>query len=94
MGLLLEELNVLLAGDAVKNGWQFIRGLPPLCFHTTQAALESYAKVRSIAGIVIPGHDRPFRLLEGDQIEYLGQWSATIDSFADPGAEAKSHTLL
>ena len=93
MGLFLEDLNTLLAADAVKNGWEFVRGIAPPAFHSSDAALENYAKVKSISDIIIPGHDRPFRILDNGDIEYLEDWSVQIESFADPHNDAKRYTM-
>lgn len=87
-GLILEELDTLLAGDGVKNGWEFVRGIAPPAFHSSEAALGNYDKVRSAASVVIPGHDRPFRILDSGGIEYLEDWVAQIDSFGDPDRDA------
>ena len=92
-GLVLEELDTLLAGDAVKNGWEFVRGIAPTAFHSSEAALENYDKVLSIVTVVVPGHDRPFRILDRGRIEYVDQWSVEIDSFGDPQSDAKSYTV-
>lgn len=92
-GLVLEGLDTLLTGDAVKNGWEFVRGIAPAAFHSSEAALESYVQVKSIAKVVVPGHDRPFRILDCGEIEYLGQWSARVDSFGDPGRDAQIYVL-
>ena len=92
-GLVLEELDTLLAGDAVKNGWEFVRGIAPTAFHSSEAALENYGKVLSIVKVVVPGHDRPFRILDRGRIEYVDHWSVEIDSFGDPQSNAKSYTV-
>jgi N-acyl homoserine lactone hydrolase len=94
MGLFLEELNTLLAADAVKNGWEFVRGIAPPAFHSSDAALANYAKVKSMSDVIVPGHDRPFRILDNGDIEYLEDWSVQIDSFAEPHNDAKRFILL
>ncbi len=94
MGLVLEELDTLLAGDAVKNGWEFVRGIAPPIFHSSEAALKSYDRVKSLASVVVPGHDRPFRILHHGKIEYLGQWSTQIDSYGDPVRDVKTYVLV
>jgi glyoxylase-like metal-dependent hydrolase (beta-lactamase superfamily II) len=92
-GLILEEVDTLLAGDAVKNGWEFVRGVAPTAFHSSEAALENYDKVQSIVKVVVPGHDRPFRIVDRGEIEYLDHWSVQIDSFGDPLSDVSSYIL-
>lgn len=93
MGLVLEELNTLLAGDAVKTAWEFVREIAPPAFHSSEAALENYSKVKSIAKVVVPGHDRPFRILDRGEVEYLENWPVEITCLGDPNSDATSHTL-
>ncbi len=70
IGLLLEEKRVLIAGDAVKNAWEFSKDIVMSHFDSKEHALESYRKVRSCADIVIPGHDLPFEPTDTENVKY------------------------
>lgn len=70
-GLLLTKEKVLMAGDGVKNGWEFVRRQPPPSFFSSKAALESYRRAAAVAELIIPGHDRPFRIHQTSGIDYL-----------------------
>jgi N-acyl homoserine lactone hydrolase len=85
-GLLLKQEKVLLAGDGVKNGWEFTRRQPPPCFFSTHAALESYERATAAAELIVPGHDRPFRIGSGGKIDYVAEPSIEIRFCPDPGA--------
>ena len=89
MGLFLEAPKILFAGDAVKNAWEFVHAAAPPPFVSEEMSLQSYAKIRSMAKIVVPGHDRPFRLMDDGKVEYTEDWSAEIRVFDNPYQEAK-----
>jgi N-acyl homoserine lactone hydrolase len=93
MGLLLRDEGVLLSGDAVKNAWDLVHDEPPPCFAAPELALESYRRVREVAATVVPGHDRPFRLIEGG-VRYEEEWSVEIEVYADPSREPERVSLL
>lgn len=94
-GLLLEDEGVLLAGDAVKNVWDFVRGEPPPSFHSKETAPENYRRIRELARVVVPGHDRAFELLPGGGLRYLpGGEPVKLDLYADPAAPPAPLTLL
>ena len=84
MGLFLEHDHVIVAGDAVKNAWEFVHSAAPPPFVSEESSLQTYNKVKSLAKLVIPGHDRPFRLMDDGKVEYTQNWSAEIKIFADP----------
>jgi glyoxylase-like metal-dependent hydrolase (beta-lactamase superfamily II) len=83
-GLLLEDEGVVLAGDGVKNAWDFIRNEPPPAFFSSTTAPANYARVRQLADTVVPGHDLPFRIAPDGTVATLGRQDAFIDSYADP----------
>ena len=93
MGLLLEKERILLAGDAVKNAWEFVRGIPPAPVHSPAVALETYGRIKTLADIIVPGHDRPFRLDHDGKVHYTTHWSAEINVYPDPEQEVKVLTL-
>ncbi len=64
MGLLLREDNqptTVLSGDAVKNLAELASGTVGMSLDN-EASARSIAKVRDIADVVIPGHDRLLRV--------------------------------
>lgn len=84
MGLLLEHGHVIVAGDAVKNAWEFVHSAAPPPFVSEELSLQTYDKIKSLAKLVIPGHDRPFRLMDNGKVEYTQNWSAEIKIYGDP----------
>jgi len=93
MGLYYEEDGILFASDAVKNAWEFCRNEPPTTFFSRAVAMENYARIREIARIIVPGHDRHFRLGKDNSVQYLGQYQAEIRSYADPAQEGMIHRI-
>ena len=93
MGLLSRESGVLLAGDGVKNAWEFSRDQAPPCFGQPEQALESYARVRALGGLVIPGHDRPFRLGAGGALERPPIQPLEVCLYLDPGERPRVWTM-
>lgn len=87
-GLLLEQEGVLVAGDGIKNGYEFARGTPPPVFGDSVEALQSYQRSAEVARVIIPGHDAPFRLQHESGIEYLDRYSLDIVLADKPGQEA------
>jgi glyoxylase-like metal-dependent hydrolase (beta-lactamase superfamily II) len=92
-GLLLEREKTLLAGDGVKNGWEFTRRKPPPCFFSTRAALESYKRAAAAAKLIVPGHDRPFQVGPEGKIAYVLESSVEISFFPDPSASPRTVPL-
>lgn len=72
IGLVVEtaEGTAVLTGDAVPSAKSLRRGSPSTAVDAT-AAIGSVAAVRERAGLVFPGHDRPFRVVAGEPGEYL-----------------------
>lgn len=89
MGLLLEHDSIIVAGDAVKNAWEFVHLVAPPPFVSEVSSLQSYNKIRSLAKVVIPGHDRPFRLTDDDRVEYIQDGSAEICIYENPYQDAR-----
>lgn len=94
-GLLLADEGVLLAGDAVKNAWDLVRGEPPPSFHSRDTAPENYRRVRELARVVVPGHDRPFELLPGGGVRHLADdLEVRLELYADPAQPPAPLTLF
>ena len=79
IGLLVETAagTACVSGDAVHSPWVLESGQPPIVFGSLTQARESVAKALSAAGIIYPGHDRPFRVVDGEG-EYLEPFALTI----------------
>ena len=93
-GLWLEEEGVLLAGDAVKNAWDFVRGEPPPSFFSRETAPANYRRMRDLARIIVPGHDRPFEVLPDGAVRYLASPGIGLEVYVDPGAPPRHLRLL
>ncbi|HET9596213.1 MAG TPA: MBL fold metallo-hydrolase [Anaeromyxobacteraceae bacterium] len=93
-GLLLEDDGVLLAGDAVKNAWDFVRGEPPPSFFTRETAQANYRRIRELAGTVVPGHDRAFEIAPDGGIRYLESARVDLELYADPRSDPRVVNLL
>lgn len=78
-GLLLED-DILLAGDAVKNAWDFTHNIPPKAIFSREKGLENYSKILELARLIIPGHGRPFKV-NGTSVEYVGENKHTYVRF-------------
>jgi glyoxylase-like metal-dependent hydrolase (beta-lactamase superfamily II) len=83
-GLLLEHEGVVLAGDAIKNAWDFVRNEPPPAFFSAATAPANYARVRGLADTIVPGHDVPFRIRPDGSVASLGRQEVVIDCYGDP----------
>jgi glyoxylase-like metal-dependent hydrolase (beta-lactamase superfamily II) len=83
-GLVLENEGMLLAGDSIKNAWDFVRNEPPPAFFSAATAPANYARVRELGGTVVPGHDLPFRIGQDGSVTPVGRQEAIIESYADP----------
>ena len=69
MGLYIQDQNLILAGDAVKNRHDFAHSIPPPCFDTEDRALASMHRVRGLASNILPGHDTAFSLAEDGRLQ-------------------------
>lgn len=75
-GLLLENERIFIAGDAVKNAWDFTNNIPPRAIYDGQKGLQNYEKLRKKVDLIVPGHGRPFKSLNG-KVEYVGDCNYT-----------------
>ena len=83
-GLALEthRIQEVAEGDEVAAGVRVIElpghsRQPPIVFGSLSQARESVAKALSAAEIIYPGHDQPFRVVEG-RADYLKPFALTI----------------
>lgn len=61
----------VLSGDAVASAPDALDGMCPNVFWDPTQADESNHRVVELADIVYPGHDRPFRVLGTNTVDYL-----------------------
>ena len=83
IGLLVETEEGVsgLTGDALHFARIALTGRNPLVFWNEREANESIAKMVSAADVLYPGHDRPFRLVDGE-IEYTVPFELTLTNLA------------
>jgi N-acyl homoserine lactone hydrolase len=67
--LVRSSSKVVVAGDALPIFDNFIKSVPPALHVDRDLAISSMSRIISIAEIVIPGHDRPFSVLERRYIQ-------------------------
>ena len=85
IGLLVEtEAGIAgLTGDAMHTAAVGVAGRSPLVFYSESQAAESIARVMSESDLLYPGHDRPFRMVDGSP-EYIEAYKLTL-SGVQPG---------
>ena len=88
-----EAGRCIVTADVVLNAIQATTRKHPIVFWNERQADKSIARVLDEADIVYPGHDQPFRLVDGD-VRYEEQMQLTITgvspdepglTFAPPG---------
>jgi N-acyl homoserine lactone hydrolase len=80
---------VVLCGDVVKNSWEVVAGEPTSQNPDDELSRQSINKIKQRGEVIIPGHDRPFRLRD-EGLEYLTEFSWKIygNVFPRPQNEA------
>lgn len=73
-----DEGVCILVGDAIHNGRVARAGRSPLVFWDQQQADASIRRCVESGSLIYPGHDRPFRLRNGE-LEYEGDFAITIN---------------
>ena len=92
-GLLLEKEGVLIAGDGIKNGYDFVKKLPPPAFGSSEDALACYQCAEDRARIIVPGHDQPFRVPVVGEVDYLVEYSLELSYAGNPAGEPQNIRL-
>ena len=64
--------TVVLTGDALTAASCIELGKPLLVFWNEEQAAQSVQKILGAAKIFYPGHDRPFKVDEKGNVEYIG----------------------
>lgn len=55
--------TLVVAGDALPTEANFLKGVPPAISYDSNVSLQSMAMITNMADWVIPGHDKPFRVM-------------------------------
>ena len=73
---------VVLCGDALKNSWELITRDPGLVLGSREDARNSISLLAEQNAILVPGHDRPFKLIDGKVHPITSfSWSLTLDLY-------------
>lgn len=64
----------IITGDAVHNAPIALSGHNPLIFSNQEQADASVRRCAQSGGVILPGHDRPFRLKNGE-VQYIGEFA-------------------
>ncbi len=83
-GLLLEQEGVLIASEAIKNARDFDLGKIPPVFGDPDRVLASYQCLETLADVIIPGHDSPFRQSSSGSPIYLDRTHVKISFSNQP----------
>jgi N-acyl homoserine lactone hydrolase len=89
IGLEVETENgaCLIVGDAIHNAAVARAGRNPLVFWNAEQADASIRRCVQSGAVIYPGHDRPFRIKDGE-IDYQTEFSFTVTNIGPdmPGA--------
>jgi glyoxylase-like metal-dependent hydrolase (beta-lactamase superfamily II) len=80
------DVYVALTGDAIKNAYDYVQGVAEMSYDE-ETSRNTIQKIREIANIVVPGHDRPF-FADGTRIAYLSDATHEIKARANPYSDA------
>lgn len=69
--------SVAVCGDVAKNAWEAVTGAPTSQSIDHDLSCKSINVVKQRGEVIIPGHDRPFRLTD-EGLEYLKEFSLQI----------------
>ena len=65
---------IALTGDALPIMDNYVKWVPPGIHYDPKIALESMSKITELADIIIPGHDRPFRIIKDNNSQRKAQY--------------------
>ncbi len=74
-----DEGTCLIVGDALHNAGVAVRGYSPLVFWDAKQADASIKRCVDTGHLIYPGHDRPFRIVDG-QPDYIGEFHMTLSN--------------
>jgi N-acyl homoserine lactone hydrolase len=86
MALLVEQdgSTAAVSGDALPYAASVRTGLPRLAFWDVEEARRSVALLLERAQAFYPGHDRPFRVMEGGRVSYLQPARINLTGWPEP----------
>ena len=82
-----------IVGDALPLARCYLQGLPTLIVWSEQEARESIHRIAARCGLVYPGHDRPFRIVEGGT-QYLGPLTVTVSTPVEAAEDNLAVTFM
>ena len=84
IGLAVETAGGLtvVTGDALHHARLVAIGENPLIFWDRKAAADTIARVVEVADVIVPGHDRAFRVAENKKIEYVEDFQMSLYNVA------------
>jgi len=82
-----DDGTAVITGDVLHYSAAALTRKNPLVFWNDEQATQSIDRVVSLADVIYPGHDRPFRITVGGEIDYLRPFEFTLVNVdpADPG---------
>lgn len=85
IGLTVETADGLsvVTGDALHHAKLLAIGENPLIFWDRKAAADTIARVAEVADVIVPGHDRAFRLTKDKKVEYIEDFQMSLYNVAD-----------
>lgn len=85
IGLAVETADGLtvITGDALHHAKLVAIGENPLVFWDRKAAADTIARIVEVADVIVPGHDRAFRVAENKKIEYVEDFQLSLYNVAD-----------
>ena len=70
VGLFIKQLGTSVVGDAIKNSREFTNRCPSYYFSSLELWNRSVSKVISLSKMILPGHDRLFKITGDKSFEY------------------------
>jgi len=81
-----ENKTTVICGDCPRSAWELIKGESILCFGSPKDFKNTIKRIRKIANLIIPGHDRPFTIRK-DEIIYQKSLNVDLYLYLNPKAE-------
>lgn len=91
MTVTTDEGTAAVTGDVLHYASAALTRRNPIVFWSEEQATESIDRLVELADVIYPGHDRPFRLVDGE-IDYLRPYEFTVVNAKpdDPGFSVTS----
>lgn len=84
--------RAVVTGDALHYASVALSRRSPLVFWDEELAKESINRILGLADVIYPGHDRPFRIADGDEIVYERPYALSLSGVSpdQPGLKFSS----